>query len=149
MSKVRITKQFNFEMAHALYNYDGPCKNIHGHSYELFVTVIGEPIEDTLSPKNGMLIDFGELKKIVKENIVDELDHALVLFNRIHEEQLLCLKNQFSNIKIVDYQPTSENMLIDFANKLQKVLPPNIKLFSLKLRETITSFAEWYAEDNE
>jgi len=148
MHKVRITKQFNFEMAHALYNYDGPCKNIHGHSYELFVTVIGEPVDDVESNKNGMLIDFGDLKQIVKKNIVDELDHSLVLFNKTPNEQISLLKTQFSNIKLVDYQPTSENMLVDFANRLQKVLPQNIKLHSLKLRETVTSFAEWYAEDN-
>lgn len=148
MHKVRITKQFNFEMAHALYNYDGPCKNIHGHSYELLVTVIGEPVDDVESNKNGMLIDFGDLKQIVKKNIVDELDHSLVLFNKTPNEQISLLKTQFSNIKLVDYQPTSENMLVDFANRLQKVLPQNIKLHSLKLRETVTSFAEWYAEDN-
>lgn len=148
MHIVRITKQFNFEMAHALHNYDGPCKNIHGHSYELFVTVIGEPVNDIKSHKNGMLIDFGDLKKLVKKNIVDELDHALVLFNKTPNEQITLLKKQFSNIILLDYQPTSENMLVDFASRLQKVLPQNIKLHSLKLRETVTSSAEWFAEDN-
>ncbi len=148
MHKVRITKQFNFEMAHALHNYDGPCKNIHGHSYELYVTVIGEPINDVESHKNGMLIDFGDLKQLVKKNIVDELDHALVLYSKTPNYQITFLKNQFSNIKMLDYQPTSENMLIDFSNRLKKLLPSNIKLHSLKLRETNTSYAEWYQEDN-
>ena len=62
--KIRITKQFNFETAHALYGYDGLCKNVHGHSYKLYVTVIGDPIDDTNHKKNGMLIDFSDLKKI-------------------------------------------------------------------------------------
>jgi 6-pyruvoyltetrahydropterin/6-carboxytetrahydropterin synthase len=51
MAKIRLTKEFNFEMAHALWNYDGLCKNIHGHSYKLLVTVIGEAITDKKNPK--------------------------------------------------------------------------------------------------
>ena len=149
MQKIRITKQFNFEMAHALKDYDGPCKNIHGHSYELFVTVTGIPNNDSDSPKNGMLIDFGDLKRIVKKTIVDELDHALILNKNTSSASISTLKNNFANIILVDYQPTSENMLIDFAARLQKELPSEIKLHSMKLRETITSFAEWYASDNE
>jgi len=71
MNNIRITKQFSFETGHALYGYDGKCKNVHGHSYKLYVTVIGQPISDTNNVKYGMVIDFGDLKKIVKEEIVD------------------------------------------------------------------------------
>ncbi len=148
MANIRITKQFNFEMAHALQNYDGPCKNIHGHSYELFVTVIGTPINDINHPKNGMLIDFGDLKKLVKTLIIDKVDHALIFNKSIDKEVFNLFKKQFDNIFLVDYQPTSENMLVDFAEILTQALPKNIKLHSLKLRETHTSFAEWFAEDN-
>lgn len=148
MNKIRITKQFNFEMAHALKDYDGPCRNIHGHSYELFVTVTGEPINDKSSPKNGMLIDFGDLKKIVRNVIIDKLDHALILNRDIIPFLTGNFSENFSNIVFVDYQPTSENMLIDFSQKLQKELPGNIQLHCLKLRETVTSYAEWYASDN-
>ncbi len=149
MQKIRITKQFNFEMAHALKDYDGPCRNIHGHSYELFVTVVGEPIKDIHSPKNGMLIDFGDLKRIVRINIIDQLDHALLLNADTDAGLVGELKKGFANILLVNYQPTSENMLIDFAERLKKHLPSQIKLHSMKLRETITSYAEWFASDNE
>ena len=67
MSKIRITKEFSFETGHALYGYDGKCRNVHGHSYHLSVTVIGNPITDSSHVKLGMVIDFGDLKKIVKE----------------------------------------------------------------------------------
>jgi len=67
----RITKQFTFETGHALYGYDGKCRNIHGHSYKLSVTVIGKPISDSSNVKYGMVIDFGDLKKIVNKEIVD------------------------------------------------------------------------------
>lgn len=145
---IRVTKEFNFEIAHALWNYDGPCANIHGHSYRMFVTVIGEPINDSGNPKNGMVIDFGDLKKIIKQEIITPLDHAIIL-NKKAQESLKSLNNQmFKKQYFVDYQPTCENMVIDFVKKIQDQIPDHLKLHSLKLHETATSFAEWYAEDN-
>jgi len=148
MTRIRVTKEFNFEIAHALWNYDGPCANLHGHSYRLFVTVIGEPVNDESNPKNGMVMDFGDLKKIVNEEIVNPLDHAVIL-NEQASKHLNCQDNQmFKNQYFVDYQPTCENMVIDFAQRLLLKLPRGLKLHSIKLHETATSFAEWYAEDN-
>lgn len=136
-------------MAHALKGYDGPCRHIHGHSYELYVTVIGTPKKDAVSPKNGMLMDFGDLKKIVRESIVEEFDHALVL-NRESADEFLPLKSEvFGKTILVEFQPTSENLLIEFASRLLPLMPANVKLHNLRLRETVTSYAEWYAEDNE
>ncbi|MFD2563417.1 6-pyruvoyl trahydropterin synthase family protein [Aquimarina rubra] len=150
MSKIRITKQFSFETGHALYGYDGKCKNVHGHSYKLSVTVIGNPITDTSHVKLGMVIDFGDLKKIVKEDIEDVFDHATVFNkNTPHVELAKELEQRGHNVILVDYQPTSENMVIDFAKKIRARLPENILLHSLKLQETETSFAEWYASDND
>jgi 6-pyruvoyltetrahydropterin/6-carboxytetrahydropterin synthase len=149
MSKIRITKQFSFETGHALYGYDGKCKNVHGHSYKLSVTVIGKPISDNTNVKYGMVIDFTDLKKIVKSEIVDVFDHATVFNkNTPHVELAKELEQRGHNILLVDYQPTSEMMVIDFSKKIKKHLPENIKLHSIKLQETETSFAEWYAEDN-
>ncbi len=149
MSKIRITKQFSFETGHALYGYDGKCRNVHGHSYKLSVTVIGTPINDNNHVKYGMVIDFGDLKKIVKEDIVDVFDHATVFNkNTPHVELAKELQNRDHNVLLVDYQPTSEMMVIDFAEKIKKRLPNNIQLHSLKLQETATSYAEWYAADN-
>ncbi|UNY99915.1 6-carboxytetrahydropterin synthase [Zhouia spongiae] len=150
MSKIRITKQFDFETGHALYGYDGKCRNVHGHSYKLAVTVIGSPITDTSHVKLGMVIDFGDLKKIVKEDIVDVFDHATVFNkNTPHIELAKELQDRGHSVILVDYQPTSENMVIDFAEKIKARLPENVKLHSLKLQETETSFAQWYASDNE
>ncbi len=149
MSKIRITKQFSFETGHALYGYDGKCKNVHGHSYKLNVTVIGTPITDANNVKFGMVIDFGDLKKIVKSEIVDKFDHATVFNkNTPHIELAKELESRDHSVILVDYQPTSENMVIDFAEKIQKNLPEHIQLHSLKLQETDSSFAEWYASDN-
>lgn len=150
MSKIRITKQFSFETGHALYGYDGKCRNVHGHSYKLSVTVIGAPIVDPNHVKFGMVIDFGDLKKIVKEEIVDLFDHATVFNkNTPHVELAKELQKRDHHVILVDYQPTSEEMVAHFAEKIKKRLPKNINLYSLKLQETDTSFAEWYASDNE
>ncbi|WP_338407360.1 6-carboxytetrahydropterin synthase [uncultured Flavobacterium sp.] len=149
MSKIRITKKFSFETGHALYGYDGKCKNVHGHSYKLSVTVIGTPIVDRNDVKFGMVIDFTDLKKIVKEEIVDQFDHATV-FNETtpHIELAKELKARGHDVILVDYQPTSENMVVDFSKRIISRLPENINLFSLKLQETESSFAEWFASDN-
>ena len=147
-SIIRITKEFKFEMAHALMGYDGPCRNIHGHSYELKVTLLGKAIADESSPKLGMVMDFGELKKIVREAIVDEFDHALVLNSKMPNVLVDELKENFERIIMLDYQPTSELMILDFAERIQKLLPENVELKYLLLRETVTSYAEWFAEDN-
>lgn len=148
MEKIRLTKAFSFEMAHALYGYDGACKNIHGHSYVMHVTVIGVPVNDSADVKNGMVIDFSILKQIVKEKIVDEVDHALALNGDSPHRKLQNLNDNFEKIIFVPYQPTCENLLIDFKNRIKQLLPENIKLQSMRLSETATSYAEWFADDN-
>ncbi|HOI86527.1 MAG TPA: 6-carboxytetrahydropterin synthase [Lentimicrobium sp.] len=148
MSVIRLTKEFKFEMAHALSGYDGPCRHIHGHSYELLVTVTGRPVQDPGSPIFGMVMDFKELKQIVRSRIVDEFDHSLVLCKVTAPEEISSLGEFVGRLKLVDYQPSSENLLCDFAERLTGALPDGINLHSLKLRETVTSYAEWYAEDN-
>jgi 6-pyruvoyltetrahydropterin/6-carboxytetrahydropterin synthase len=148
MAKIRLTKEFRFEAAHALLNYDGLCKNIHGHSYILRVTVKGEPITDINNTKLGMVMDFGDLKRIVKKEIVDVLDHSVVLNEKAPHQTFTGVKDMFDRIHLLDYQPTCENMVVDFAKKIKKELPNNIELFSIQLYETATSYAEWFAEDN-
>tara|TARA_B110001454_G_scaffold207417_1_gene218826 strand:- start:2032 stop:2484 length:453 start_codon:yes stop_codon:yes gene_type:complete len=150
MSNIRITKIFTFETGHALYGYDGKCKNVHGHSYKLAVTVIGKPITDLENVKLGMVIDFSDLKNAVKEEIVERFDHATVFNkNTPHLELAKELQKRGHDVILVDYQPTSENMVIDFAEKIKSRLPKRIALHSLKLSETETCFAEWFASDNE
>jgi len=145
--KIRITKLFSFEMAHALENHDGMCQNIHGHSYKLRVTILGEPTSNCNSPKEGMLMDFFDLKNIVNKHIIEKYDHALVLKSTTNPQVIEILKKQYQKIEITDYQPTSEQLLLQFVSILQDVLPSNVQLFSLRLSETETSYAEWFVCD--
>ncbi len=145
---LRITKQFRFEAAHALWNYDGLCRNIHGHSYILYVTISGHPNADPNHPKYGMIMDFSVLKKIVQEQIIDRFDHALMV--NAHTPHLAMAKDikMFGKVVALPYQPTCENMVLDFSTCLKPALPENINLHSLRLHETATAYAEWYAHDN-
>jgi len=145
---IRVTKKFTFDMAHALFGYDGPCKNIHGHTYVLSVTLKGNVIEETNHPKNGMVIDFTDFKKIVKEQVIDVFDHSLVLNSTTTHALLKDISNNFEKVNYVPYQPSCENLLIEFLNRITKHLPNFVKVNSIKLEETPTSYAEWYAEDN-
>ncbi len=146
---LRVTKEFSFEMAHALWNYDGPCKNVHGHSYRLFVTLAGFPVNDQQNPKNGMVIDFTDLKEIIKKEIISVFDHSVTVSGDYDRKKLEMFKSMFGNTNIVDYQPTCENLVADFARRIKKNLPDKVRLYSLKLYETATSYAEWFASDNE
>lgn len=147
MTKIRVTKIFEFDTAHALHNYDGLCSNIHGHTYKLHVTVIGEPIYDPSSPKYGMVVDFGVLKNKIKENLVDKFDHSLIV-SRDESGNFTNGSPIFRRIHVVDFQPTAENIVAHFAELIKPQLPDGVELFSLRLYETSTSFAEWYASDN-
>jgi 6-pyruvoyltetrahydropterin/6-carboxytetrahydropterin synthase len=145
MTTIRVNKEFNFEMAHALHNYDGLCKNIHGHSYKLFVCLKGQALKQKGHPKDGMLIDFKDLKKIVQEHIVSPFDHALVL-NSDDELNTTRIKD-FSKTIVLDFQPTCENLCIYFAELLSTKFKKGVQLTYLKLYETESSYCEWHADD--
>lgn len=140
---IRITKNFHFEMAHAIYGYNGACKNIHGHSYQLQVTVSDGkqhivPIEGT-----GIMIDFKVIKKIVQQAVIEKMDHHLCLSTHFLKAHPAFPKQD--NLLIWDFEPTAENMLIYIAQTIKSLLPAEIQLIHLKLYETPDSFAEWLA----
>ena len=145
---LRVTKTFTFDMAHALYGYDGPCKNIHGHTYKLSVTLKGKALENPESPKNGMLIDFTEFKKLVHTEVIDVYDHSLVLNLDSPHSKINGLNENFEKIHYVSFQPTCENLLLDMCSKIKKVLPNHLQLNNMKLEETPSSYAEWFMDDN-
>jgi len=135
-------------MSHALLNYDGLCRNIHGHSYKLQITVTGEPIQDAGGPKDGMVIDFSILKKIVQEQIISKLDHSLMINEKAPTDKLNQLGQMYERHQVVPFQPTTENLVVYIADVVKTLLPEHIELFSVRLFETSSSFAEWFAEDN-
>ena len=117
-----VTKIFEFEAAHHLPYYKGPCNNLHGHSYKLEVTVSGTICRDFKNEKCGMIVDFKDLKAIIKE-VVGKYDHCN-------------LNDYFEN-------PTAEIMVTDIGEDILSKLPNGVVLISTKLWETTTSYAEY------
>ena len=146
-SFVRVSKRFSFDMAHALYGYDGPCKNIHGHTYHLSVTLLGQPIQNSDDVKLGMVIDFSDLKRIVHDQILSTYDHALVINKEAPYSKNELLFKEFEKVILVDYQPTCENLLLHYVQLIQAALPTEYTLVSVRLEETPTSYAEWLLSD--
>lgn len=109
----------------------------------------GKPINDLENPKNGMVVDFGDIKKIVKEEIIEVWDHA-VLINALspHKELGEDLEQKGHKVIYCKFQPTCENMLYEIAEKVKSRLPNHVQLAYLKLHETENSYGEWFAEEN-
>ena len=141
-----LTTIFHVEAAHALNGYDGKCRNIHGHSYELRVTVKGMPLNEPGNPKNGMVIDFHDLKTIVNQEVVEKLDHSFIIGNNMPKDFVEITKKNFDKVVELPYQPTTENMLADFAERIKVRLPQHVELYSVTLQETRDSIAEWREE---
>lgn len=140
--RVRVTKRFHFEMAHALRCHDGLCANIHGHSYVLDVTLSGSPRREADHPKDGMVIDFAELKQLVNKVVINELDHALLLHER-DRSQVVPGHAMFGRVRFTPWQPSCENVLLDIVERLRRALPDPHSLDAVRLQETATSWAEW------
>lgn len=139
---IALTKVFRFECAHAILGYPGACANIHGHSYELHVSVTGVSLGDHFIEGMGIIMDFKELKAIVQQHVISALDHQLVLSkafaaatSTLPAKGLLFFENE----------PTAENLLIFIQKQISDKLPAGIRLASLKLWETRDSYAEWSA----
>lgn len=140
---LRVTKIFRFETAHAIFGYAGSCRNIHGHSYVLHVTVQQAVANDEFLSAPGFVIDFKELKAIVKEAVIDRFDHRILLSDAyLNKHPNL---TSLDNLEVWRVEPTAENILLQVKNKLQELLPASVALSSLKLYETADSYAEWAA----
>lgn len=138
---LKLTKIFHFEMAHAIHGYNGACKDIHGHSYELHVTVSPLTSEIKFIPAPGFIVDFKELKKLVHAAVIDRLDHHLLL-SAAYIAAYPALSSS-KNLVIFEAEPTAENLLLYIKQMLSNTLPVNLKPVSLKLFETKDSYAEW------
>lgn len=119
---VLVSKEFTFDSAHHLHAYEGKCKNLHGHTYKLQVIVLGKPDE------RGLTLDFGDIKRIAKERVIDRLDH------------------QYLNEVLPPMNTTAENMVVWMYEELHRGLVeeglyPGVKLEEVRLWETPTSYA--------
>lgn len=133
---ISITKVFRFEAAHAISDHPGQCRHVHGHSYELHVSVHASDLN-----QGGMIMDFHDLKSLVQQHVLERLDHALIL------NQHGALAKAFSaydgKLFWMDEEPTAENLVKLSAKWIGAHLPDRVSLKQLQLWETATSYAQW------
>jgi len=140
----KIAKEFSFAMAHRLSRHTGLCKNLHGHNYKVIVGLKSETLDD-----HGMVMDFADLKGIVK-NYIKDLDHALMV-NEIDDGYIEVLKDIMPFLKVVEvtYEPTAENMCRELFNHIKKEVSKyinNVEVDYVTIYETDTSFATYCEE---
>lgn len=152
INTIEVTKIVEFEMAHALHNHSGQCKNVHGHTYKLEVTLKGATSEAPHQANDGMVIDFSALKGIIEDEIICIADHALWLNHLDPRAGMLEPNPMFGKMQAVSYNPTCENMVAKFASILKEVFYEKgytgLTLTKVRLWETSNSYATWRYSDN-
>lgn len=120
--------------------HDGKCQNLHGHTYKLEITVSDGLIQG--GAKDGMVMDFTDLKAIVKQEIIDPFDHAFIYDGSNERESQIAALLDSWNMKTLrlNYRTTAENMSMEVFTRLKQA---GLKVCSVKLWETPTSCAEY------
>lgn len=150
-----ITKEFSFDMGHRVPNHKSQCRNPHGHTYKLQVTLTGDIVEEEGVSDQGMLIDFSDIKEITKNFIDENLDHGFMYYVGDPVMSQLYLNGILKDFKhlMVEFVPTAENIskfIFDSLNPLFKdKYGTGLKLHSVKLWETPTSMAEYIAHTSQ
>lgn len=154
MNKHTVTKEITFDCAHMLSNHNGACANLHGHTYKLQVGITGVPVGGSDATDSAMIVDFKELKRILKETVMDKYDHALIFssseFRSDAEAALWVWANKYKKAYyVLEGRTTAENMsrsiLLDIQQHLDR-LPNNLTVSYVRLWETPNSFAEYSSE---
>lgn len=142
MKMYEIRKKFRIEMAHQLTNAYSKCciDSIHGHSYVIEIFFSSRQLDD-----DGMVIDFGYVKDKINDYI-DSWDHALVMSEDMDAAYLAMLQEFNKNLKIVNYNPTAENMARDIFDNVRGLLGDFLKIIyvsRVRVHETETGYAEY------
>lgn len=107
---MQITRRLEFDAGHRIPNHKSQCRHLHGHRYAIEVTLEGDIVRDSSSPSDGMVVDFGEVKSLAKQHIVDAWDHAFLVWK---DDELV--KSFLATIPdhktvVMNSVPTAENL---------------------------------------
>ena len=147
--KIEITRRLEFDAGHRIPNHEGHCRHIHGHRYVIEITLLGDILNHQGYADDGMVLDFGDIKKLANELVVNKWDHAFLVAK---EDQLLV--NFLASIPdhktvILDVIPTVENLAQTAFSILEPVFRNNfsgrLNLNRLRLYETPNCWADVYA----
>lgn len=133
--KTQITKEVTFDMAHRLSFHKGLCRNLHGHTYRLQVTI----------NTDNYFVDFADLQKRIHERVTSLLDHATLLSkDESNIELIKVLESMGMKVHVTEWEPIAENMVRMIATHLNM-----FDIVCIRLWETPTSFVEYYPEREE
>lgn len=137
----KIAKEFSFDMAHMLDGHDGKCQNLHGHTYTLQVEVIGDLHK--IGAKRGMVMDYSDLKALVKTHILNKMDHAFIYdLNSEKECRVAALLNELNSKTFgIPARTTAEEMAKFIFDTLSEQAKLPVSL--IRLWETPTSYCEY------
>lgn len=136
---ITVTKTVKFDAAHVLTNHDGLCKNLHGHTYRVDISVAQDEADES-----GMVIDFKDLKRIATSVICDVFDHAFI-YNRESEgeREIAAVVGKYAMRTVeLPFRSTAENLARHFYSMLKERVPG---LSAVKVWETADSCAEFTA----
>lgn len=137
----KISREFHFEMAHLLDGHDGKCQNLHGHSYKLQIEV-SAPLQ-TQGAKKSMVIDFSELKAIVKKYILIPMDHAFIYDTNSQRERKIA--QTLDEIQSKTYPLNTRSTVEEIARHIYNTLKPHLPIHKVRLWETAHAYCEYSA----
>lgn len=143
---ISITRQFEWDMGHRVTNHMSLCKNPHGHRYRLLIEISGDIKNKNDKPDQGMVLDFGDLKGLINEEIVDKLDHSFMYWDKDDVMSDFAKNNKELKFIKTSFVPTAECIVGYIAITLQKLFEnklPGIALESATLFETPNCSAKW------
>ena len=143
---MRITRRLEFDSGHRIPDHASPCKHLHGHRYVIEVTLTGEIIHADGNPANGMVMDFGEIKRIAKEHVVDAWDHAFLVYRNDHPVVEFLATIPDHKTVLLDDVPTAENLALIAFRLLdahyQDTFGNHLQLERVRLYETPNCWAD-------
>ena len=145
-SAISITRRLEFDSGHRIPNHDGQCKHLHGHRYAIEVTLTGEVTHHPGKADDGMVLDFGDIKRLTNQYIVDLWDHAFLVAKE--DEGLVAFLATLPNHKtvVMEHVPTVENLAKAAFAILQPVFSKSfggrLELSALRLYETPNCWAD-------
>ena len=143
---MQITRRLEFDAGHRIPNHNSQCRHLHGHRYAIEITLSGDIITQEGLSEQGMVMDFTDVKRIAKEQVVDAWDHAFLVYRG--DEQVLGFLNTMPGHKtiVLDVVPTAENLaqvafkLLDHAYR--DTYNNNLTLQRVRLYETPNNWAD-------
>lgn len=146
MNKTLITRETSFHMGHRVPNHKSKCRNLHGHTYKIIIGVEGLINNEGGKSEEGMVIDFGDLKEILKKKVYDVFDHAFMVYRNDPLFDIFMKEKLFKDMQIiiVDFVPTAENIAKSIYDLLSKSInDENKKLKYVTIWETKNSSATY------